>query len=212
MISKPILAIVCTSIIASGLACIASANDTPTETQTVETQVLPPTPTESFVATPQRSESLDDFAIRVQNALVSENPELISPLMGNAFSMNYVDSSGGFIAIEDAMRLLQNDLLGGTTSITFDKSVDAGTILGNIPTPTDLRIVRILFSRGWGVASVDQALVLIAEAADRSFYLGGVIYARGGFAGAPGLPTPTLELYCARALTTVFRSLKERSL
>ena len=113
MTSRQSATIVCTCIAIAALACntatsVAPANPTLPITETV---LQPPTPTEAEVDTAQPAVSLEEFSATLKEALISEDMGRIRPLMGNAFSVTYVDASGGFIATDDALNLLQTEFL-----------------------------------------------------------------------------------------------------
>jgi len=156
------------------------------EPPTASPTPLPPTPLDtSTVLPPSSADDLDTFAQQLQQSLVAEDYATLERLMGEAFSMGYLDGASGLITVTDAVTLLRDELLSGTDPIAFDPSIDVATIGLSELEPAGIAVARALFSTGWGAENVDQALIFISTADDGRFYFSGMLYARGGFPAAP---------------------------
>jgi hypothetical protein len=181
---RPLLGLLIT--IMGLLACNAggsSASQTPATRPTDAPAVsIPPTAVLTTEALPPTPDSAA-FESGLRSALASKDFAQLEQSMGDAFLMQYTGGANGLITVNDAVTLLRDSLLAGSASVTFDDSVDASAIEGADLTSVGFDVTDATFSRGWGEAGLDHALVLIGLNEASEPYFAGLIYSRGGFAG-----------------------------
>jgi hypothetical protein len=155
---------------------------------TIQPGVFPrPTPTPG-AATP------DAFVADMIAAMVTRNEGALQAMMGSPFVWATWPGAGEMMAPADAMARLQGELVGDAMSLTFVappvidewmRGVDPLTIW-----PADVQPVAVVGVSGLGSAGADQALLIVAQHSDGTYYWYSLLAAQGGFAQQNG-PPPT---------------------
>lgn len=165
------------SLFVAGMAC-----NTPPSPNVITSTINSPTP-EGTVGSSVPSPTVDiaEFATRLEVALMDKDFNQIRNFMGDAFLVRYIDGASGTIAIDDAVTLMQQNLLISEHPLTFDETISADALVGDSWQGVDPPVVKAELSRGWGESGADQAIILISVKANGSAIFSGLIYARGGF-------------------------------
>jgi len=191
---RPLIHILICFVLAA-LAC----NIPPTDNNALQSATVPPSFEETEPASTVSTAASDvtsqvaEFLARLQAALVNKDFSQIRSLMGDAFLVRYIGGASGMITVDDAITLMQQNLLAGQHPLTFDETIAPDQLIGNSLLVEDPPVLKATLSRGWGETGADQAIVLICSKSDGSPFFSGLIYARGGFAGvATSTSSPTL--------------------
>ena len=130
------------------------------------------------------AQPVTDFTQQLLDALNARDFGLLKGMMGNSLLIAYWQSEGDLISQDNAIEQLQGNLLGSTSPIMTDATVDLETLLGTDP----LRIVgpqgiemRALFISGLGDAGTDEAILFIADRPSGEPFWYGILFAKDGF-------------------------------
>jgi hypothetical protein len=145
---------------------------------------------------------LPDPAFGFKQALVlalnnqPRNYEEMTNLMGDSFEIMIWHGNGEQLSPAEAANALQTFLLPPENTISFE-DVDIASVLGIDPHNyyNNPEIVDFMFTRGWGEAGTDEALLVIGQKADGMYYWSGVLLASGAFAQAVGPGVTTLDMF-----------------
>ncbi|MDX9865256.1 MAG: hypothetical protein RBT34_10665 [Anaerolineaceae bacterium] len=172
-ISFVLIAIILSTIILS--ACGGGAGNS-----TAEEAAIEPTPT----ATPDPKLDLDVFMDVLTESLATRDFARLQPLIGVPFSLASIGSGSSSLPASDLIKRLEKNMLLESSDPLFLPDADLTPILGDrVPTSLGpgLKVVAILFSKGWGENGVGEAILYISELPDKTFAWYGMVYAREGF-------------------------------
>jgi len=125
-------------------------------------------------------QSIEAFQRALADALELENYDDMRALMGNVFFLNYYQREGAPVASEDAITVLQQDLIaGGSVPIITQPEV-------NVVEQIDQSInqdeaTTLVFSTGWGPDDSGEAILYITRRTDGSLFWSGLLFAAEGF-------------------------------
>jgi hypothetical protein len=126
------------------------------------------------------------LACAIQKALLTRDMAALETLMANPFTIGYWQSEGRIGSpAEITTELDQYQLPADTSGLTFTVDRDQFPDLYGMPPETmfgpDLKVVLVVYSRGWGQDEAGEVLLLIAENANGEYYWHSMISAMQGF-------------------------------
>lgn len=147
------------------------------------------------VAQPSGPESLDTFSARVEEAIRQGDYDAMPALMGNTFTLAYWRSESVSVSPASAVEQLRRDL-SSSAPIQFRNDIELSALLDGadplMMAGPEVKLVRALFSSGWGSGGTGETIQLIAQDADGKYYWYGTLFAFNGFDDRPtnNVPTP----------------------
>jgi hypothetical protein len=189
----PALAIVAAQIACGVLGSTGSTTE-PVESPTTLPTQTPPPPVEDVgdevIEDAEVDASAPDPAFGFKQALLlaltpPRNYDALTDYMGDSFEIMIWYGNGEQMAPAEAADALQNAFLPPGNTLTFEEADAATPLLGGNPYQLYPFAADFFFTRGWGAAGEDEALLYIAQNPDGSFYWSGMLYANGGFAANP---------------------------
>ena len=136
--------------------------------------------------------NITDFKASLVANLVSRNYDELQTQMGSPFVIAYWQGSGQEMTPADAMAALQSSLLEPATQLTFVTAEVVTEWLGGVDPltlwPETVNPVDAFGISGLGAEGKGQAILVIAEYPDGSFYWYAVLVAVDGFDGTTAKP------------------------
>jgi hypothetical protein len=145
------------------------------------------------------------FTGQLMLAMVDRNYTQLQQLMGDPFTIGYWQSEGASLPPGVAIVQLRNNYLTPVATPAFDTTSDLTALLNGTdpltmwgPAVNALKAVRVT---GLGVERADEAILIVAQRADRTLYWHGLLIATGGFGSAaePVEPVATATAPAATA-------------
>lgn len=141
----------------------------------------------------------DRFKESLVQALNARDYDRLQAFMDSSFLIGYWLSEGTSNAPEQAIELLQRDLLASSSPVTADPRINLMDLLGTDPyTILGAEVVdpSPLFTTGWGSEGKDEAILFVARRPSGEMYWHGLLFAKDGFAqlgpiNQPSTPVPT---------------------
>jgi hypothetical protein len=110
---------------------------------------------------------------------------LLQSLMGDTFTIGYWESEGVELSPLDAALELEANLLPPQAFVAYTLTGDLKGLLGGLDPLTlfgpNVDAVRAIHSTGWGNDGTAEAILIIAQRPDGSYYWHGIVYAPSGF-------------------------------
>ena len=134
-----------------------------------------------------------DTASLLSVAFAAADYATLEGLMGDALTIGYWQSEGQVLTPAEAVEELRLNLLPDPAAVSFIRDQSMFPDLGGIDPAAafgpDVQIVDLVYSQGWGVDGLGEAILTIAENADGSQYWQGIIYSFAGFTALAGPPS-----------------------
>ena len=136
-------------------------------------------------------------------AIVTRNDAALQAMMGSPFVWAVWQGSGEEMAPDDAIVRMQNELVQNAMSLTFVappvidewmRGVDPLTIW-----PEGVQPVAVVGVGGLGQSGQDEAILVVAQYPDGTYYWYGLLVAPGGFANQSGDPPTVIVVTPAAA-------------
>lgn len=155
--------------------------------------VLEPTPTvetatqqESIPEQPEAAPTMEHFLQELLDALSAPRDyEGLTRFMGDSFEILIWYGSGEQMAPSEAVRVLREVFLPPDNVLTYNLDADLATLIGTDPFEFYPQAVGFALSQGWGAGGGDEAILVINQNPDGSFYWSSILLANGGFAANP---------------------------
>ncbi|MBP8294381.1 MAG: hypothetical protein KAX65_16505, partial [Caldilineaceae bacterium] len=148
--------------------------------------------TTSLNLRPAPPPDLTEFKASLIANLVSRNYAELQTQMGSPFVIAYWQGSGQEVMPADAIAALQSSLLEPATQITFVAETVVAEWLGGADPlalwPETVNPVGVIGISGLGAEGKSQAVLVIAEYPDGSFYWYAALVAADGFDGTTATP------------------------
>lgn len=164
-----------TLLFAEGSPATASSGDD------TSSAVATATPVESAVYTalgPFQEDLLEGITI-------NRDYGLLQSLMGDSFAIGYWQSEGVTLSPAEASLELEATLLPPQAFVAYTLTGDLSSLLDGIDPLSvfgpDIGAVRAIHSTGWGVDGEGEAMLVIAQRPEGTYYWHGIIYAGSGF-------------------------------
>lgn len=131
--------------------------------------------------------------------------------MGDHFEI--IHWYGGFDAFApaDMVNILSDSYLPPGQTLTFEENADYNSLIGDSPYLLYPFAADFWYTTGWGIDGMDEAIILIAQNADGSYYWYGLLYAAGGFGQEDVVPVgvwqPLPGTMCADLMADVSEEL-----
>jgi hypothetical protein len=113
------------------------------------------------------------------------NYDVLQALMGDPFAIGYWRSEGTALAPAEAAALLEEELLPRDAFVNYTLGANLSSLLdGQDPLAIwgpDVNAQQAIYSTGWGSDGNGEAVLIIAQRPDGSYYWHGILYAPGGF-------------------------------
>jgi len=108
--------------------------------------------------------------------------EALQALMGEIFAIGYWLSEGQRLTPEEAVEQLRLNLLPNPSAVSFIYDRNQFPDLGDVDPVAvfgpDVQIIELIYSRGWGIDGLEEAILAIAQNADGSQYWHGMLSGR----------------------------------
>jgi hypothetical protein len=113
------------------------------------------------------------------------NYDVLQALMGDPFVIGYWQSEGTELAPSEAAALLEEELLPREAFVNYTLGGNLSGLLGGQDPLAmwgpDVNAQQAIHSTGWGSNGNSEAVLIIAQRPDGSYYWHGILYAPGGF-------------------------------
>lgn len=131
-----------------------------------------------------------DTATALAEALTAGDYAALEGLMGDSLTIGYWRSEGQVLTPAEVIEVLRLNLLPNPGAVSFIRDQAHFPDLGGVDPASafgpDVQIVDLVYSQGWGVDGLGEAILAIAEDADGSQYWRGIIYSFAGFSEMTG--------------------------
>jgi hypothetical protein len=105
----------------------------------------------------------------------------LQTFMDSQFFLSLTTGLGGPMSAAEAVEGLRTDWLPLSAEFSYQSDVDAASVYGHDPKEGFPNVVADFFSQGWGPQGEGEAIVLIGQREDGTYYWFGIIYAEAGF-------------------------------
>ncbi len=123
---------------------------------------------------PEVLADLDKFQTALERAVMRHNGDMMLAAMGQSIWIVQWNDYANEWASEDAVNELLNNHMTLQVGIKFDHEQDITALLGGNDPLTlwgpDVKAVRAVYSSGWGLAGTDEAVLIIAQHPDGTYY------------------------------------------
>ena len=147
------------------------------------------------IAAPDGSE---DFSASLMVAIMEHDYDQLHALMGDSFALANWRAEGSELPPAVALVELRNHYLTPTNAVAFKTDQDLSVLLdGADPLAmwgTAVNAVRAIYVTGLGVDGQDEAILIVTQKPEGTFYWHGMVVAAGGFGAAVAAPTITATL------------------
>ena len=171
----------------------------PVSSGPTETPVVYPPPADSTAtpaayplpaeaSTPTATAGHEAFEAALGQALAARDWAQLQAMMGKTFIIGFWRSEGQLLAPAEAVEQLQVNWLTSQTSPAVEKpdAAELSELVGEVDPyyiwGLEVKVVSVLLSpQGWGEDGKGQALLIVAQRPDGSYYWHAVLVAPGGF-------------------------------
>ena len=147
------------------------------------------------IAAPDGSE---DFSASLMVAIMEHDYDQLHALMGDSFALANWRAEGSELPPAVVLVELRNHYLTPTNAVAFKTDQDLSVLLdGADPLAmwgAAVKTVRAIYVTGLGVDGKDEAILIVAQKPEGTFYWHGMVVAAGGFGAAVAAPTITATL------------------
>jgi hypothetical protein len=138
----------------------------------------------------------DAFVADLIAALVTRNAPTLQSMMGSPFVWASWQGAGEELSPDAALARMQEELVQDAMALTFvaPPTIDEW-MRGTDPMaiwPAGVQPVAVVGVSGLGAGGQDQAILVVAQYSDGTYYWYGLLAAPGGFANQAGDPPPTI--------------------
>lgn len=144
-------------------------------------------PNAAPTATASTSVNTETFTRALAAALQGKNFDALQNMMSEPFVVGYWLSEGTQVSRAEALLLL-NKWVAPARDILVDvtNETDQTKLLGGVNPlgmwDPNIQVVKTVYVKGLGESGKDEALLLLAQRADKSLSWRGILFANGGFA------------------------------
>jgi len=144
-------------------------------------------PSIPFLSTPvPATTNVEDFSAKLILTLLERNYSQLEQMMGDPFIIAAWQSAGAAYPRASAITQLRDNVLSDQARLAFTTSTDFSALLGGTDPLAiwgpDVNAQKAIHMTGLGQQGTDEAILIIAQRGDGTFYWHGLILAAGGFA------------------------------